>query len=325
VTASPTNNPTQESSPTPTTTIIPLSEENELYKDLVQKGYRLRLSSGLLVGPGGHIYSAYIFWNPKLTPLEGADSTLETNYVAFYRLDGQKNILLGVKTLPPYFKGNPGTVYPEVAWVVNWDDPLRGRPLTAEFFVEADQRTRQLLDLDDFRSDINQNGLLEFALAVQYWPPGCSAPKSAIQFFEIQSTSSVVNITEGLPGMIDPHHMVHSSQPLNFYVKDGTHIYAYMLEVESSWIFEWDDNRFVDVSARYADEYLAELPPIIQRLEATYGHSWGDPYPWGNPELDVLRILVLYEKAGLRKQGLQKFLEVTDPQTQSTLFNAARF
>jgi hypothetical protein len=297
-----------QSSPTPITTIVPaipvilLSEDDHLFIDMTNKGYRL-ISSGSIAGPQDYVYSAYLFFNPDLSPMSGAVDypVKETQYVAFYRWDGKKNVLLRILPFPTF-----DNVYPEGVGLINWDEPLTDE-MVLPFPFLPDAEAKQFMNGNNFSSDINRNGFPEFAFIVEYCPISCTNPIEGIQLFEFPNSSSVKNITQDLPGLT--LFEAHSSDPLTFYVwdREGYDIYE---DIETSWIYAWENDKFINVSPSYADEYLAEARSIIETFQTEYGKPFSDGNI--NTELMALKILKLYEKAGLRDQGLQAFLEVTD-------------
>ena len=293
--------PTTTDIVSPTAPVILLSENDNQYVQLTGKGYRL-VSSGSLVGPQGFTYSAYLFINPDLSPLFGAsESTEDTMQIAFYRWNGEKNEFLSVQGFPA-MESNHAVG----ANVVDWDQPfLEG--LILEFVVRANEETKELLRQANYSSDINQNGLPEFALGFQYCPTSCTHPTGGIQLFEIQNTSTVQNITESLPGLT--FFEIHSKAPFTFYVEDSDFFDIY-LNISSTWIYTWDGSKFVDVSSHYAEEYLVETDSIINDLKSRYGKPFDEA---GNQsEMNSLRILKLYEKASLSAEGLKVFLDITD-------------
>lgn len=287
--------------PSPTSNVISLSENDEQYLQLKDRGYRL-ISSGSLVGPEGFTYSAYLFINPDLSPLyAGADPTKDTLLITFYRWDGEKNEFLDAQGLSAV-----DNIYPVAANIADWDQPFSGIRLL-DVIIEADEETKPLLKQENYSSDFNQNGLPEFTVAVEYCPLSCTHPTSGVQLFEIQTSERVKNITEGLPGLT--HFNMHSKNPFTFYVWDSDP-YDIYVDIGSYWIYTWDGSKFVDVSTNYANTYVEDANSIVSDLKSQYGK----PFDEGliRSEVEVLTILQLYEKAGLSKEGLQVFLDITD-------------
>jgi hypothetical protein len=181
--------------PSPTSNVISLSENDVQYLQLKDKNYYL-VSSGSLVGPEGFTYSAYLFINPDLSPLSaGSDPTKDTLVITFYRWDGEKNEFLSAQGLPVV-----DNVYAADANIVNWDQPLSGKPLL-DVLVEADKKTKPIFKQENYSSDINQNSFPEFTFAVEYCPISCTQPTGGIQVFEVQNPSTVKNITQDLSGL----------------------------------------------------------------------------------------------------------------------------
>jgi hypothetical protein len=302
--------PTFTPFPWPTETAVPLSENDSLYIQLTQKGYKLT-SSGSLIGPEGFTYSAHLFINtdsPYYNSLNPA--TKETIIVAFYRRDGAKDVLLGVQYLPSIDDLYYGNEYADVAGILNWNWQfyVQHQMLHMDVELEADAETRPILKQYNFSSDVNQNGLPEFTVLMQFCV--CSKPEAGIQLFEIQNTAVVKNITQNIPKLT--LFKPHSKTPFTFYVHDklGGFSYEYLhYLIVVDRIYAWEGSEFIDVSSRYADEYLAKAEKIISQVKPFYGDSFDKVEL---PEILLLRILKLYEAAGMSKEGLRVFLDVTD-------------
>lgn len=287
--------------PSPTSNVISLSEDDEQYRQLKDRGYRL-VSSSSVVNPEGLIYSAYLFINRDLSPLFGAAETnKDTMLIAFYRWDGEKNTLLSLQGFPAVDNG-----YAVGANIVNWDQPF-SEGLFLDVFAHTDEDTKSMLNQENYSSDINQNGLPEFSFIVEYCPISCTHPTGGIQLFEVQDASLVKNITEDLPGLT--RFEMHSKTPFTFYVQDTDFFDIYM-DVSSDWIYTWNGTEFIDVSAQYALDYAIAADFLIGEMELRYGEPFNEGGVY--PELYSLTILKLYEKAGMSENGLQFFLEVTD-------------
>ena len=298
---------------TPVHTAVPLTGTGSLAADLAAKGYEL-YSSGSLVGPGGYIYSAYYFIDPTesewLDPGNAFNSYEDTAYVAFYRWDGETNDLLRIFTLTPYENNIGGTVYPVVSRVVDWNHPRDSdvSPWILEAFPDED--TRQLLRLDHYASDINRNGLPEFAVANGYCTTSCSHLwdfHSGVFFYEIQPNGQIIHLTESLPGLLDYPDMIYTADPLTFWVWDVSYDYDMWVPVETWWFYQWQGDHFVDVSTQFAERYLRT---INKQLEKLRGYS-EEPY-YRIMDQEFAKVLILYDKAGLRDQALAPFLELTD-------------
>jgi hypothetical protein len=304
----PTLDPNLCSNPCSTVTPIPLSEMGDLSVQLINRGYR-SLSSSSLSGPGGFTYFADLFVDPKLTPFiekdDGSPSEAneKTFLVAFYRGRGEKKELLSVQGFPAVDHD-----YAVAANTVNWDNPYAMPTMRMDVIAEADEETKQMLKQTDYSSDINQNGLPEFAFVLEYCPLTCTHdPAADIQLFEIQNSSTIKNISKDLPGLTE--YKMHSKNPFTFYVKDS-YSYDIFFDISVDCIYTWDGSKFVDVSARYADEYLTEVNPSISDLKSQYGKPFDEE--GSKSEIGVLEILKLYEKAGMQEDGLKLFLDITD-------------
>ncbi|NUM44351.1 MAG: hypothetical protein HUU38_06550 [Anaerolineales bacterium] len=303
----PTNTPGP--SPTPTATIIPISASDDFWLDLQAQEYTL-FSGSSTVGPGGYIYSAYIFldstfWakSPPMPYREAQDT--EGCRIAFYRWDGEKNVFLysfpGVQYTDKSVYGMFGG-YPISCVAVDWENPF-----TWSFFGGPTQDDLNAISASGAWSDVNQNGNPEFAVLYRYCSNGClNYGVIAVHLYEIQTTSKVVDLTANLPGVIEPiKGFVHSTDPLDFYIYDPTLEYCYKwCTIETFWIYAWDGEAFIDVTPKYADEYRKKGETILASLKEKKA-------VWPR-EFDLLEILFLYEKAGLRREAVDIFLEITD-------------
>jgi hypothetical protein len=157
-------------------------------------------------------------------------------------------------------------------------------------------------------SDINQNGLGEFAVTFQYCPQGClENGVAAVHFYEITNTYQVVDITADLPGVIHPGKMVQSRDPLTLWVHDLL-AYDSGAYLQTAWIYAWEGAGYVDVSRQYAQAYQAQIDQIVTGIQAAYDA------PLTTARLDMLAILLLSNKAKLPQQPtLTTFLQVSDP------------
>ena len=295
--------------PCPIVTPIPLSELGDQSVQLISRGYRL-LSSSSLSDTAGFTYFADLFVNPKSTPfIENDDGSPSeeanenTLLVAFYRGKGEKKELLSVQGFPAVDHR-----YAVAANTVNWDNPSAMPAMRLDVFAEAEEETKQMLKQTDYSSDINQNGLPEFAFVLEFCTFSCTHPVTDIQLFEIQNSSTIKNISKDLPGLTE--FKMHSKNPFTFYVEDGYTYAPFSWDVSFESIYTWDGSTFVDVSARYADEYLAEVTPIISDLKSQYGKPFDEK--GSESDLGVMKILKLYEKAGMQEAGLKLFLDITD-------------
>lgn len=295
----------------PVETAVPLSKSDSLYLQLTQKGYKLT-SSGSLVGPGGFTYSAHLFINTDSPHYYSLNpTTKETIIVAFYRRDGAKDVFLGTQYLPLIESNDINSDYGEYAdyaGILNWNWQRDELGLVLDF--QGDNQMRPILKQYNFSSDVNQNGLPEFAVSMEFCSI-CSKPEGGIQLFEIQDTSVVKNITQNMPKLT--LFKPHSKTPFTFYTYDklGSFSYVYLYYVILvDRIYAWDGSEFIDVSSRYADEYLADANRIISNVKLSYGDSFDKVEIPPGPL--ILKILKLYEAAGMSKQGLQVFLDLTD-------------
>jgi len=303
--------PTTTSTPTPTETsgtkTLPgptaASIDADVFaQDLLSRDHEL-LASSSTIGPKDFVYSAYLFRNNRIDPIVDETRT-DICRLAIYRLDDGENELLRSFTGPLYAPNNRYT-YPVYCEAINWDSPsqkiVEGGKIT--------QETRTLLGFNGYWSDINQNGLPEFAVFYQYCAQGClNFGAVAVHFYEIKNTYQLVDITADLPGVIQPWKLVHRSEPLDLWVYDNALEYMPLIYIESYWIYAWDETKFTNVSSKYQSEYAAQIDQIASGIRDKYGLALTEP------NFEMLQILVLSNKANLsQSQTLATFMDLSNP------------
>ena len=278
-------------------TAIPIPASDSFQIELLKHGYKLGFSTST-VGPGEYTYSANIFSNhgDNTSPEMPKDSR-----IAFYRFDGKTNLLLRTFSAPEYLGGSIYSGYPPV-----WISP-NYMPFWYEVNGWPDSGNGSLRHLFGEWTDINNNGLPELVLSYEYCPNACVDDNGeATHFYEIQTTSKIVDITADLPGVIASTLYFHSRNPVEIFVYDPTLWYCYKwCIIDTWWIYAWDGQKFVDVSPKYANEYLAKGAKLIREIQQLSKE--------GFPEWRLLSILFLYEKAGLRKQAFELFMDISAP------------
>ncbi|MBC8504404.1 MAG: hypothetical protein H8D34_06080 [Chloroflexi bacterium] len=289
-----------------TTQITPLStaasvEQDAFASDLQRRGYEL-ITSSSTIGPKNFVYSAYLFSNTKIDPTVD-ETNPEICRLAIYRLDEDQNSLLRSFTAPQYPEGAHYN-FPVSCEAVNWDSPSANITWGGAIPPEI----RKLLGLHGNWSDINQNGLLEFAVYYQYCNQGCiDYGAVAVHFYEIKNTFQLMNITADLPGVIRPWNIIHYTDPLDLWVYELIE-YEPNVFIESSWIYAWDGREFEDVTSQHAGEYKVNIDQIVADIQDQYGMTIT------HTQTDFLEILVLSNKAKLpHEQALGTFLDVTNP------------
>lgn len=311
---------TQTSSPTaPTTTpeILPgptaaSIEQNVFAQDLLNRNHEI-LASSSTTGPKDYVYSAYLFRNNRIDPIVDETRT-EICRLAIYRLDKGENELLRSFTGPLYAPNSRYT-YPVYCEAVNWD--ALSKEIIGDGEISAE--TRALLGMNGYWSDINQNGLPEFAVFYQYCIDGClDYGAVAVHFYEIKNTYQPTDITANLPGVIQPWNIVHKNDPLDIWVYDHTLEYNPLVYIDSSWVYAWNGSQYANITVRYKDEYTTKINEIATTIRNEYGVAMTES------RTDLLQILVLSNKADLpQSQTLNTFLDVTDlahwPGTNPTL------
>lgn len=297
--------------PVPSETVVPdtplvataASIENNVFaEDLLNRDHELMASSSV-IGPKDFVYSAYLFNNTRIDPITD-ETKPEICRLAFYRLDEDENALLRSFTGPLY-ASNSRYTYPVYCEAVNWDAPSK----EILWGAEISQETRSLLGMDGYWSDINQNGLPEFAVFYQYCVQGClNYGAVAVHFYEIKNTYQPTDITADLPGVIQPWNIVHRNDPLDIWVYDHTREYEPLVYVESSWVYAWDGSKYKDISDNYQGDYSAQINQIATEIRNQFGLAITET------RVDMLQILMLANKADLSKQQtLQTFLDISDP------------
>jgi hypothetical protein len=292
-------------------TAVAIPEDDTYQSGLREQGYDLVFSSST-VGPGGYIYSVYLYadstFQIKFPYADREISPTEGCKIVFYRSDGETNVLVESFAPPKYPEGSIYSNYPVGCRPNHWNEVEDFWLFSIYWwFPPPTDEVFEKLNLQGVWSDINQNGLPEFAMYFQYCPNAClNHGAVATHFYEIQTTSEVVHITADLPGVIEPFYLVHSNDPLDFYVYDPTLWYCYKwCIIETWWIYGWDGEKLVDVTSRYKDEYITRGESIKASIQDKYGESFRDS--------ELLTILFLYEKAGLRSLAIESFLELSDP------------
>jgi len=240
--------------------------------------------SASTAGPGNDIYTVYVI---------GDFSPSSHCTLYFLRWDGRNQELIYT-----YYESNPCQATP-------WTE-LRFN------FQES-----QALGLKGYWSDINHNGLPEFAI---YQSNGClndcnDANGGRLKVLEIQSTDRVVDIVADLPGSIDQtsERLLHSADPLAIYVHqyDFYQLHDY---TDVDLIYAWEDDQYVNVSEHYTDDYRQQIQDIGQSVRQQYGHPL---YAEGNGHSAVSQMLnVLAMTNNLRlpaKEAVDLFLDLAKP------------
>jgi hypothetical protein len=289
--------PTWEAQPTVIiSTAIPIPVNDSFQRDLVKRGYKLGFSTST-VGPGGYIYSAYIFSYHDPASFESPGDY----HIAFYRSDGKTNRLMLNFPAPQYPGGSMYSGY----------QPLHASSYWIPFWYTADgwphSENGNVQHSFGEWTDINQNGLPELALTYEYCSNACLDDiGEATHFYEIQTSSKVVDITADLPGVIGLILYFHSRKPAEIFVIDPSLWYCYKwCSNDTWWIYAWNGQKFVDVTPKYANEYLDYGARLVRDIQKSPEKRF--------PEWNLLRILFLYEKAGLRKQAFETFMDISDP------------
>jgi hypothetical protein len=286
--------PTEEPARVPIPTAVPVGQDDPLVNELTGKGYKGGAQASVL-GPDGNIYSVY-----KYT-LWGMGSEIEygnTKYtwvVAFYRWDGEQNVLLGTAYPSPYSPHRD--VYPDWYPLMNWDIHTKNYP-----------EVRALFKLNGITSDINGNGWPEITFEGNYCVVGCMmGSKLGYEIFEFQPGGRVVNLQADLPERINPFQYL--TNPLVFRVYEEFPYGAFFESISLPHFLIWEGKKFVDVSDRYQDVIRADLEGVESSLRsAKSGHVQDESF-----QKHLMVILLWYQQIGDRLTGLNAFLELSDP------------
>jgi hypothetical protein len=280
-----------------------------LWDEINENDYE-SVSSGYIISEDKSL-SAIVY--KRLINEESTFTSKSSYLIAFFDTNDETDY--PIKTiLAPRFEY--GGVYPVDLHLMDWNDPYDGRKsIYISFFINPNEYFPDVLNLDGFSSDINRNGFPEFSSIGAYCPVSCSDVYVKLDFFEVRDTSDIINLTDNLPGQIilPPR----STDPLNYYVI-RRYPYQRYRNIEVPLIYEWIDDKFIDVSSKY----YAELLTTADEIESSLVSSFGEPFDYHDQE--ALEILLLYEHAGYREKALEVFLMLTEysnwPNT-SALFN----
>jgi len=275
---------------------------NDVYRrTLEDQGYKL-VSAASTRSSSGAVYSAYLFQydfdvtNPT-DPVPANPCNLTV-----YRWDGKRSQRIFETSGPGYPSGG----YFEPGRTPVYCDAY---PFQVPTEPDAYQEAYLALSYDGYWSDINVNGLPEFHVDYWYCYNACGGyPEGATHFYEIRDADTVVDITEGLPGFIH-WARVNTVAPITFYVDDPAHLYAPHDWIAVPWIYQWDRLGFVDVTLKFADKYIQEAEGIAAEWEGKYGQ----PFVNSQELLGLLKIPLLFEKAGKAKEGVDRFGALTMP------------
>jgi hypothetical protein len=116
----------------------------------------------------------------------------------------------------------------------------------------------------------------------------------------------VSDLSAGLPGRLDLHPA--SLDPLVFEAADWLQ-YGTATRIGTPTLLAWDGRRYADVTTQHSSLLEAHIAALRKKLEAGYGSRLEQE----SQQADAYSLLLLYERLGRQKDGLDAFLEVTDP------------
>ena len=306
--------PTLSTPPRPFTTVQQTPSEDALLQAFAHEGLVPfhQAGSATLLGPEGYAFSMRGFTDPTLEPWEAGDVTdPDVCRMVVLRSDGDRSQIIATFDAPLFPEGARYAGYPVECYLVNWDEPQLLRALALGANLTASEQEREAFSLAGYSSDINHNGLPEFALYAWYCPNACDGDEGALTFYEVQNPTEVVEITANLPGVLVPGSFLHSIDPLTLRVSDVTKEFAVRVPIETWWVFQWNGDAYQDVSSQFLDEYLDQIQWIEERVTLQMGRPFTiDAFAH---QINPLLLIYLYEKAGQPLQGLEEYLRLTDP------------
>ena len=169
--------------------------------------------------------------------------------------------------------------------------------------------------------DVNRNGYPDIAVSY-FW--GDNYWNSELHIFEARPEGEIVQLTKNLPGPVSLWDY-WTFGPMPLFVIDAqwkTHDCLYPGVPFSNWFYVWDEEQdsYVDFSANpdlnldfFADQYR-------RTITASYSQGFYPDSVIG----PLASLLLLYDKAGLREQGWQEYLTLSDLDNWSELAPEAR-
>ena len=267
-----------------------IPEEEPFWADLKSQGYEI-FESAAVIGPKDYIYAAYLVRDPESYDVLMGRSGSEACRLAIYRFSEENAEFIQTFETP----GQPATCR------FNWAGSVTEKP---EFFTK-----QQILGISGYWSDINQNEHPEIGIYYNYCFNACiDEGIPDIQFYEIESTFSVNNITNSLPGRLVPSAIWSSPYLPDLPVLEVQQETKWF-QAESFWQFGWDGTQYVDQTYAYQQAYLENALDKADFIQNKYS----DESPKYNLEY-IYEILFSLEKAGLTEEGYDLFMELTEPE-----------
>ena len=284
---------------TPLPTLAPPQAADEFTDRIRAGGYTLA-QAGAIPGNSGSFYTAWIYTRFEFGEPVGSD----TFVVGFYLRRGGIDQFIGSVSPSPYSEHIP--IYPSYYRLANWDNP-QASMLGLSHVDTPDGPLRQLLGLQGYAADINRNGRPEFVFGAEYCPIACSSTTLGYDYFEIGENDQILDLASGLPGRIrfvpiqvDPPVFDASN---SYWIGDSAAVFL-------PHFVSWDGAAFVETEQGVEAELLKRIQVHTERLKLTFGERFGRD----QDQADAINILLLYERIGKRQEGLEAFLNLTDPQ-----------
>ena len=248
--------------PISTPASVPTLSLDELTQDLPSSNYEL-LHSATFTNSEKSRLMAYILKDRSLEPFSISGKTgAEICRIVFYQWKNGENMAVATFSAPTYRQTE--SVFPVICEPINWDNPLYP-------WWEPSQTEIENLHLRGFGSDINENGLPEFAIYYNYCRHACwDDGIVAVHFYEFQDDETVKNITVDLPGTITPTGLTYHNIPRTIQVYDQGFIEPSRW-ANSYWIFAWNGMLYEEVTRLYANDFLAWGESRLDSIRQQYG------------------------------------------------------
>ncbi|MFC1878916.1 hypothetical protein ACFLZW_03285 [Chloroflexota bacterium] len=324
---------TRTKSPSPTRTATPTFTGDQYLEDIIKGNifitpYEIVLNT---VATDSNGESFEIFG------LESIDKSIMFAYPEFtfhllvYHLNNGTKELIGEFYVPErsHWETIIGDMSPTHISLIDWDNvsfwgflPGGLDPRLEYFYKEIDE-IKKPLSLSIYFSDINQNGFPEFTIRWEYLL--ANGPLYSLHYYEIRDKKagwqtesllssdtnndySVVDLNASFPGVLIPGYTVHSIDPLSLNVIDIP--FGGFINFK---VYEWDGTAYRDVSTSNANDYISYAETYADSLRGNYGNPFYSDFPVDSDGTNLYSILFLYERVGLAGEGLDLFLELSDP------------
>ena len=286
-------------------TAVPINADEDIPANMQNKEYEMVFSTSG-VGPESLIYSVYAFRDASLKPEFGGEANSEICRLVFYRWNETQNELIADFGAAAYPENSRYGGFPVNCSLANWDNNSWFTDIWGPGW--SLDEIRDTLNLDGYWSDVNQNGLPEVGVFYWYCPNACYGYEGSVHLYEIQDADTVAHISADFKGILLPWKMLHSKNSATLLLFDPSLEYEPHNYIETWWIYAWDGAQYTDVTTDYAEDYLSGLNQYLLRIREQYGSAIT------YTPTHFLEILFESEKYGVQDEGIEVFLEVTNPE-----------